>query len=88
MGLPLAVCHFHIGKHRLKGRFLRGTGIDAETDFSIALLHMANSHLLEAFPVCGAFNAIIIFPAAEAIPHRFDPDTLQYRTDQICDSSL
>ena len=69
MGLPLALCQLHMRKHCPEGGVLRRTGIDAEPDLFLAFVHMADAHLPEMDPVLRALYTVIIFSAAETIPH-------------------
>ena len=71
MGQPLALSEFHMVKGSHKRRILRTAGVDTESDSACSLLHMAHPHLREILTVLGAFYAIIILPAAEAVPHGF-----------------
>ena len=72
VGQPFAFRQRHIGKYSLEGRILRGAGVDAEADFSAALPHMANPHLGEMDAVGGAFDAVVVLPPAESVPHGLD----------------
>ena len=68
---PFAFRDFHVCKSSLKGRIFRTAGINAKVYCSIAIPHMANSHLLENNTIIGTFDAIIIIPPAKTIPHGF-----------------
>ena len=72
MGQPFAFGQFHVRKDCLEGRILRGTGIDAKADPAAALPHMADTQLRKMRTVRGTFDAVIILPAAETVPHRLD----------------
>ena len=72
MGQPLAFGARHVGKYRLEGGILRGTGIDAKANFSSSPPHMAHTHLGEMLAVSGTLDAIIILPADEPVLHGFD----------------
>ena len=72
MGKPLTFRQAHIRKGCLEGRILRTAGIDAKADGSTALVHMTNAHLAEPHTVLRTFDAVIILPAAEAVPHGLD----------------
>ena len=69
MGKPLAGQKLHMGKCRFEGGILRAAGIDAELNGAIRLPHVANTHLGEMYTILAALDAVIIFPAAEPIPH-------------------
>ena len=69
MCFPCAFRDLHVGKNGLKAGILRATGVDTEPDLSAAFPHVADAHLGERFAILGAFNAIVIFPSAETIPH-------------------
>lgn len=72
MGRPFTFGHFHIREDRLKRRVLRAAGVDAKADGAATLVHMADPHLTEILAVHGTLDAIIVFPTAEAVPHRPD----------------
>ena len=72
MRLPLTFQKRHVREHGLKGGVLRGAGVDAEPDSAIPLAHMADAHLAKAHAVDGIFDAVVVFAAAEAVPHRLD----------------
>ena len=72
VGQPFAITQFHIGKDRFKGRILGRAGIDTKADLASRLPHVAHTHLGEDFAICGTFDAVIVLPTAEAIPHSFD----------------
>ena len=72
MGQPFAFGQRHVGKDWLEGGLLGRAGIDAEADLTATLPHMADPHLREIFAVGGTLNAVIVLPAAEAIPHGLD----------------
>ena len=71
---PLALCTFHVGKDRAERGILRAAGIDAEPNLPFGLVEVADPHLVEDRTILGAFDAEIILPAAEAIPHGFYAD--------------
>ena len=61
-----------MGEHRPEAGILRGAGINAEADLPGAFKQMADAHLLKMNAVLGALDAVVGFPAAEAVPHGFD----------------
>ncbi len=69
MSFPGARRNFHICKYGLETGFFRTARIDAEPNLSGAFPHMADTHLGKVFTILGAFNAVVIFSAAEPIPH-------------------
>ena len=69
MRLPGAFRHPHLRKDRREAGVLRAAGVDAEADRPRALPHMADAHLGKALSVFGALDAIVVLPAAEAVPH-------------------
>ena len=69
MRFPGAFRDLHVGKHRCKAGILRAAGVDAEANPPAAFPHMANPHLAEMFAILRAFDAVIIFSAAQSIPH-------------------
>ena len=72
MSQPFALRETQVRKGCLKRGILRGAGIDAEADLLSSLPHVADAHLLEVDAVIRAFDAVVGFPAAEAVPHGFD----------------
>jgi len=72
VGEPLAFAFYHIRKDCLEGGILRAAGVDPELDFCNSLMHVADAHLPEPNAVFGAFDAEIVFTAAEAVPHGLD----------------
>ena len=56
---------------RRKGGVFRRTGVDAESDRAGAFMQMADAHLMEDRAVGRMLNAVIIFAAAEPVPHGF-----------------
>ena len=71
MGQPLALRELHMVKDSRKKRIFRAAGVDAKPDLARSLLHMAHPHLRKMLTILGAFNAVIILPTAEAVPHGF-----------------
>lgn len=69
MGLPHALGYLHVREHCRKRELFRRAGIDAEADFVRSGVHMADTHLAEVDTVVGAFDAVVICPAGETIPH-------------------
>ena len=72
MRRPLAFGQFHMGENCLERGIFRRAGVDAETDLSAALPHMADTHLWKMLAVSGTLDAVVIFTAAEAVPHGLD----------------
>lgn len=69
MSLPGALSDLHIREHCRKARVLRAAGINAKAYLPDAFPHMTNSHLRKMLAILRTLNAVIIFPAAEPIPH-------------------
>ena len=69
MCFPGAFCQLHMAENRCEGGILRRTGIDAEPDLFVSFSHMTDPHLFPAHSVFRTLDAVIILPAAEAIPH-------------------
>ena len=69
MSFPGALRNLHICKYGFETGFFRTACIDAEPNLSGAFPHMADTHLGKVFTILGAFNAVVIFSAAEPIPH-------------------
>jgi len=69
---PSALGHGHVCERRLEGGILRAAGVYAEADRAFAVGHMTHAHLLENLAVFGAFDAVVVLAAAEAIPHGLD----------------
>ena len=69
MGFPSAFRHVQIRKHRREAGLLRAAGIDAEANLPGPFPHVADPHLGEMHPVLRALDAVVVLPAAEAIPH-------------------
>ena len=71
MSFPGTFCDLHLGEYGFEAGILRTACIYPEPDLSRAFPHMADTHLGIVFAVPGAFNTIIVFPAAEPVPHDF-----------------
>ena len=72
MGFPLTCSKRQVRKNSFEGGILWRAGINAELDFVMPPIHMANAHLVKMDAIFRAFNTVIIFTAAEAVPHGFD----------------
>ena len=66
---PHAFGYFHIRKCCFERRIFRAARIYAKADNTIAFAHMAYPHLFEQDAVFRTLNAIIVFAAAESVPH-------------------
>ena len=69
MRFPCALRDLHTAENGCERGVLRRAGIYAEPDSACAFRHMTDSHLFPDAAVRRAFNAVVIFPAAETIPH-------------------
>ena len=69
---PFTFRHFHDCKNRPERRIFRAAGIYPKSNRIFRIPHMANTHLLICYTIMRTFNAIVIFPAAESIPHELD----------------
>ena len=64
MGQPLALRPFHVGEYRTEERILRAAGVDAEVDFPLCFMQVADSHLPEHAPILGTFDTKIVLSPA------------------------
>lgn len=69
---PFTFRHFHVCKNRPERRIFRAAGINPKSNRTFRIPHMTNTHLLVCYTIIRTFNAIVIFPAAESIPHGLD----------------
>ena len=69
---PGAFRHLKIGEHGRETGIFRAAGINTEADRAGTFPYMADTHLGEVFTVLGTFDALVVFTAAEAVPHDFD----------------
>src|SRR5699024_7632366 len=72
VGLPLAEYQLEFAEQGGDTAILRRTGIDAEADAPAALQQVADAHLGKVLPVPGTLDAVVVLPAAQAVPHGLD----------------
>jgi len=58
-------------KYNIQGGVFWTAGIEAKGDFSFSFKEVTDPNLMESHPVFGAFDAKIIQPSAEPVPHGF-----------------
>ena len=66
---PSAFGKFHVGEYCPERGIFRTAGIDAETDFIPGVKEMTDAHLMEDVPIFRAFDAEVVFSAAQTVPH-------------------
>ena len=69
MGQPLAIGDLHVREGCRKGGILRAASVNAKTDFSCALPHVAYPHLRKKNAILRTLDAVVIFSAVEPVPH-------------------
>ena len=72
VGLPHAIGDLHVGEDSSERGLFRRAGVDAEGYLIGTGKHVADAHLAEVCPVGGAFDAVVVGPAGEAVPHGLD----------------
>lgn len=66
---PPAFGKFHVGEYCAERGIFRAAGIDAETNFILGVKEMTDAHLMKDIPIFRAFDAEVVFSAAQTVPH-------------------